>query len=31
MAKAVDELASRTAGKQALAVEAFARALRQVC
>jgi T-complex protein 1 subunit beta len=30
MAKAVDELATRTAGKKALAVEAFARALRTI-
>lgn len=30
MAKAVDELAVKTAGKKALAVEAFARALRQL-
>ncbi|EGG16823.1 chaperonin containing TCP1 beta subunit [Cavenderia fasciculata] len=30
MAKAVDELAANTAGKKALAIEAFARALRQI-
>lgn len=30
MAKAVEELAAKTAGKTALAVEAFARALRQL-
>jgi len=30
MAKAVDELAARTEGKKALAIEAFARALRQL-
>ena len=30
MAKAVDELAARTPGKKALAMEGFARALRQI-
>jgi len=30
MAKAVDEVATKTPGKKALAVEAFARALRQI-
>lgn len=30
MAKAVEELAVKTAGKKALAVEAYARALRQI-
>ncbi len=30
MAKAVDELATATPGKKAIAIEAFARALRQV-
>jgi len=31
MSKAVDELAAVTPGKKAIAMEAFARALRQVC
>src|SRR6185369_17290947 len=30
MSKAVDELADRTAGKKAIAIESFAKALRQV-
>jgi len=30
MAKAVEEVASKTSGKKSLAVEAFSRALRQV-
>lgn len=31
MSKAVTELAEKTPGKEAVAMEAFARALRQVC
>ena len=31
MANAVQQLASKTPGKESIAMEAFARALRQVC